>query len=262
MKIYINKKILIAASILILSPVVFLLGKRIYAKTDSYILKAVAQTGQVQGVSGKNSYDLIAQEPTTNQPSVDPELVTISHQVSKGDTIYSIAQKYHADPQTILDYPYNHIADDLKLVVGETLIIPNGYISSPAPTSAPVIGTGQLAWPVIGTVSQYASWFHPGAIDIAIDIGTPIKAAANGMVLETNHYNTGYGNHVYLDNGSGLTTLYAHLTKTSVEKGQNVQTGDLIGLSGSTGRSTGPHLHFEVRRNGAPVDPMSLLKTL
>ena len=98
---------------------------------------------------------------------------------------------------------------------------------------------------------------HPG-IDIGAPSGTPIKAAASGMVL-TASYNGGYGNHVVLDNGNGIATAYAHQSQIAVSVGQTVSQGQVIGYVGSTGFSTGPHLHFEVRVNGSPVDPMGYL---
>ncbi len=187
--------------------------------------------------------------------------VTISYTVKKEDTLASVAQTFHADAQTILDYPYNNIGDDLNLKVGQILIIPNGYIGSEnAPILPPIpVGTGQFLWPVNGVVSQYASWFHPGAIDIGIALGTPVVAADDGTVIDVSYSITGYGNHVIISHGGGLTSLYAHLSETRVSKGQGIHKGDILGLSGSTGRSTGPHLHFEVRKSGQPVDPMTLL---
>lgn len=213
-----------------------------------------------------NAYAL--QEPTslsnngeriTNNNTYDP--VTIAYTVKEGDSLQSIAKAYHADPQTILDYPYNNIPDDLTLKVGQSLIIPNGYIDSAnAPVLPPIPnGTGQFLWPVHGVITQYASWFHPGAIDLGIVLGTPVAAADDGTVVKVEHFTTGYGNHVVIDHGGGLTSIYGHLSQTNVVVGQGIHKGDILGLSGSTGRSTGPHLHFEVRRNNQPIDPMSLL---
>ncbi len=187
--------------------------------------------------------------------------VTISHTVKEGDTLQGIAEKYHADAQTIADFPNNKLGDSLQLTVGQIIIIPNGYVDeSFAPPPPPVaVGSGQFMWPVEGAVTQYAFYWHPGSIDIAIDLLTPVKAADSGKVKEVNHYTTGYGVHVIVDHGNGLTSLYAHLTASQVSVGQTITKGEVLGMSGSTGRSTGPHLHFEVERNGVPVDPMTLL---
>jgi len=95
--------------------------------------------------------------------------------------------------------------------------------------------------------------FHPG-IDFGVPSGTPIKAAADGVVTVAGSYG-GYGNAVMINHGNGTVTLYGHLSEIKVEEGKEVKQGDVIGLSGNTGRSTGPHLHFEIRENGQPVDP-------
>jgi murein DD-endopeptidase MepM/ murein hydrolase activator NlpD len=211
---------------------------------NGYILQEQEEISNKFGTGGGNSY----------QP------ITISHEVKQGDTLYSIADQYHADPQTILDYPYNEVPDDLSLKVGQELIIPNGYINSEdaPPPPAIAVGTGQFMRPVNGVVTQYASWFHPGSIDIGISLGTPVRAADNGTVIKVERLTTGYGLHVIIAHGNALTSLYGHLSEVRVVEGQGVRKSEILGLSGSTGRSTGPHLHFEVRRNGNPVDPMTL----
>ncbi len=98
---------------------------------------------------------------------------------------------------------------------------------------------------------------HEG-IDIGVDSGTPVHAAAAGTVVYAG-WMSGYGNIVVLDHGNGLSTAYAHNTSLSVGLGATVGKGAVIALSGSTGHSTGPHVHFEVRVNGAPVDPLGYL---
>jgi murein DD-endopeptidase MepM/ murein hydrolase activator NlpD len=98
---------------------------------------------------------------------------------------------------------------------------------------------------------------HPG-IDIGVGMGTPIHAAAAGVVLIAS-YDGGYGNLVVLDNGGSISTAYAHQSAMAVTVGQRVSQGEVIGYVGSTGFSTGPHLHFEVRVNGTPVDPLGYL---
>lgn len=187
--------------------------------------------------------------------------VTISHTVKEGDTLQSIAEKYHADAQTIADFPNNGLKNSLQLQVGQILIIPNGYVDDQmAPPPPPIAhGTGQFSWPAIGTITQYAYSWHSGSIDIAIPLLTPVHAADDGKVVTVEHLTTGYGVHVIIDHGDGLTSLYGHLTQTNMVVGQGIRKGDVLGLSGSTGHSTGPHLHFEVRRGSAPVDPMTLL---
>jgi murein DD-endopeptidase MepM/ murein hydrolase activator NlpD len=120
--------------------------------------------------------------------------------------------------------------------------------------------SGKLAQPVSGTQTTPFDPSHEG-IDISAPSGTPITAAAAGTVtkVEGTAESGGYGNYLCLDHGDELSTCYAHLTEISVEKRADVEAGETIGTVGCTGNCTGPHLHFEVRRNGAPRDPRPFL---
>jgi murein DD-endopeptidase MepM/ murein hydrolase activator NlpD len=130
-------------------------------------------------------------------------------------------------------------------------------------TSAP----GSLAWPVSGTITSPFGYrrnpfgggmeFHQG-LDIAAPMGTTITAAASGTVISAGWYG-GYGNYILVDHGGGMATGYGHCSQIFVSVGQKVQKGQAIGAVGSTGASTGPHVHFEVRMNGKPVDPAAYL---
>jgi len=125
----------------------------------------------------------------------------------------------------------------------------------------PASGDAVLSWPVSGPVtSGFGSrWgrMHEG-IDIAVGSGTPVRAAAAGTVVYAGSMG-GYGNVVVIDHGNGLSTAYAHNSSLGVQQGSTVGSGSVIALSGSTGHSTGPHVHFEVRVNGVPVDPLGYL---
>ncbi len=134
--------------------------------------------------------------------------------------------------------------------------------------SAPGTGApGVLGWPVTGTITSPfgprpnpfggGMEFHQG-LDIAASTGTPVTAAAAGTVISAGWYG-GYGNYVLIDHGGGMATGYGHLSQIFVSAGQQVQRGQAIGAVGSTGASTGPHLHFEVRISGKPVDPAAYL---
>jgi murein DD-endopeptidase MepM/ murein hydrolase activator NlpD len=138
--------------------------------------------------------------------------------------------------------------------------VPSPEEGSPT-ASAPAPSASGFAWPVSGPVTSGfgARWgrMHEG-VDIAVPSGTPVHAAAAGTVIHAGWLG-GYGNLVVVDHGNGIATAYAHNTSIAVAVGQQVAQGDVLSYSGSTGNSTGPHVHFEVRVNGAAVDPMGYL---
>ena len=132
----------------------------------------------------------------------------------------------------------------------------------PAPRSA-----GGYIYPVRGPITSYFGYrIHPiygtsrlhTGMDFGVGYGVPILAADNGVVIHSGWYG-GYGNTVILDHGGGFTTLYAHASSLAVSNGQTVNQGQTVSRVGSTGNSTGPHLHFEVRYNGSPINPLSRL---
>jgi murein DD-endopeptidase MepM/ murein hydrolase activator NlpD len=129
----------------------------------------------------------------------------------------------------------------------------------PAPTGQ--ASAAGFVWPVHGVLTSSFGWrwgrMHEG-IDLAVPSGTPVVASAAGTVIVAG-WMGGYGNLVVIDHGNGLATAYGHNTSVAVSYGQTVAQGQLISYSGSTGHSTGPHVHFEVRVNGAPVDPLGYL---
>ncbi|MDQ2866363.1 MAG: peptidoglycan DD-metalloendopeptidase family protein [Candidatus Eremiobacteraeota bacterium] len=139
-----------------------------------------------------------------------------------------------------------------------------GIAGNPIPNEG---APGALSWPVSGTITSPFGWrsnpfggapdFHPG-LDIAAPSGTTVTAAASGTVILAQWYG-GYGNFILIDHGGSLSSGYGHLSAMYVSSGQEVARGQAIGAVGSTGHSTGPHLHFEVRVNGKPVDPASRL---
>ncbi len=132
-----------------------------------------------------------------------------------------------------------------------------GLQTAGAPANAPK-GSGRFIWPTSGAITQYYGRYHL-ALDISQWIGAPIKAAESGYVSVAGWSNVGYGWHIIVDHGNGWTTLYAHLSKINVKAGQAVNKGDLIGAAGTSGNSTGPHLHFEIRYNGVGQNPFNYL---
>jgi murein DD-endopeptidase MepM/ murein hydrolase activator NlpD len=199
----------------------------------------------------------------------------MSHKVQKGDTVYSIAKKYESSPQGIVDFPYNTFTNDetFELAVGQVVIVPDGikpeekvYWSSTTrynqltPDAGTVVASGSFVWPASGQISQRYAWYHKG-IDIANRAAPNILAADSGKVVMAGWPDGyGYGNRVLIDHGNGYRTLYAHLSSIYVVPGQSVARGAAIGKMGSTGRSTGVHLHFEIIANGSYLNPLGVLQ--
>ena len=198
----------------------------------------------------------------------------IVHKVQKGDTVYSIAKKYDSGAQAIVDFPYNSFVNDetFELAIGQTVIVPDGIkpsevLWSPVarvrqitPDAGTVVASGAFVWPAGGTITQGFSWYHKG-IDIANRAAPAILAADAGRVVVAGWPDGyGYGNRVVIDHGNGFRTLYGHLSQVWVTVGQSVNRGDAIGKMGSTGRSTGIHVHFEVIQNGVYLNPLNVLR--
>lgn len=145
-------------------------------------------------------------------------------------------------------------------------MIRRSHMSSAGYSGAPA-GAGGMIWPISGPITSEFGWrthpifgtarFHSG-LDIGGDYGMPIYAAASGTVIYAG-WISGYGNAVIIDHGGGVTTLYGHNDSLNVSEGENVAQGQVIAMCGSTGNSTGPHCHFEVRENGEPVSPYGYL---
>lgn len=197
----------------------------------------------------------------------------VQHKVVRGDTVYTIAKKYATNPQAIVDYPFNDFANPqtFSLVEGQILTVPDGIIPEEKPKFIPrrqYIATGPVsvsgsgfAWPAQGVISQFYAWYHKG-IDIAAPVGTPIVAGNSGRVEQvyTNGWHGGYGTHVIISGDNGYTTLYAHMSGVNVSAGDSVTAGkSVIGWIGLTGRTTGAHVHYEVRGNGFS-DPLAFLR--
>jgi len=179
----------------------------------------------------------------------------VRHVVKKGDSIKSISKLYKGDLEEIKSY--NDITNETVLAIGDVVIIPDGEI---APAAAAVTTSARVKFaaptktvdgyfirPTTGPKTQGIHGYN--GVDIAPKSGTPIVAAAAGKVLISRNsgYNGGYGNYVVIQHNNGTQTLYSHMSKTAIPQGTMVEQGELIGYVGSTGKSTGAHLHFEVR---------------
>lgn len=195
----------------------------------------------------------------------------ITHTVRKGDTLGAIAKKYRAALDEVEQY--NGAEAVATLTPGAKIIIPGGrpivtavpaprreVVQAPPPVAATPVPSGKLLWPTISTrITQYFRWRHTG-LDIGDKMGNPIYAVENGTVEQAGWGAGGWGNMVLVDHGNGIKTRYAHASKVLVEAGQQVQKGQAIALVGSTGRSTGPHLHLGIYVNGRAVNPLEYLR--
>ncbi|OGJ16287.1 MAG: hypothetical protein A2632_00080 [Candidatus Pacebacteria bacterium RIFCSPHIGHO2_01_FULL_46_16] len=201
----------------------------------------------------------------------------VRHKVARGETIFSVGKKYSlegSEVQVIVDYPFNDFLNDetFELATGQYLLVPNGIkptvvagarpstTARLTPDAGSVTAFGSFVWPAAGRITQGYSFYHK-AIDIANSSGGSVLAADSGVVTQAGWLDGfGYGNRVIVDHGNGTQTLYAHLSTVQVQPGQRVNRGDVIGQMGSTGRSTGTHLHFEIRQGGVLLSPLQSLQ--
>lgn len=201
----------------------------------------------------------------------------VLYTVKKGDTLAKIAQNYDVDLEKILSC--NTLGN--SLAIGQKIVIPGAkrientvvakkttsnytgisVIKDLIKTPTTKISGNKMAWPTVGhRITQYFSWRHNG-VDIANKVGTPIYAADSGtVILAQGGYNGGYGNTIVIDHGGGKKTRYGHASKLFVKVGDEVTKGENIAAMGSTGRSTGSHLHFEVLINGIRYNPLNYIK--
>jgi len=201
----------------------------------------------------------------------------VQHTVVRGDTVGKIASKYDTKISEIVRA--NKLKKDgSDIVVGEELFIPDGkkprvytpktrtrstaakQVSAPPPSVNVPAGVNYV-WPTsCRRITQYYGWRHTG-IDVGCGWGAPLIASKAGKVIKSQcGWNGGYGCYVILDHGGGVTTLYAHARTLYVRVGQRVVQGQTIAEMGSTGRSTGPHIHYEVRVNGRRQNPLKYVR--
>lgn len=208
----------------------------------------------------------------------------VLHEVKRGETLGAIAKKYDSDVDKIL--AANLVSSPTAVQIGTRLVIPDGRPitaappaptrpTAPAPTTPPRLGDVrdilrppeeappsrpvdgvELVWPTVQKrINQYYKWNHTG-LDINGTLKDATYAVDAGIVTFAGWNSSGYGNMILIDHGNGMLTRYAHHSKMYVKVGDQVEKGQSIGMVGSTGRSTGPHLHFEIYMNGRRVNPL------
>jgi len=190
----------------------------------------------------------------------------VYHTVEVSDTLESIAQAYKVEVDTITACAWNDIPSNGALSVGDKLIVPGGtkpYIARmvtayAGPVAASAEASGLFYWPTSGVLTQ-GYWYGHRAIDIGAAVGTAIRASDNGFISFAGWTDIGYGYLVVVDHQNGYQTYYAHLSNIFVREGEAVSGAQVIGAMGSTGNSTGPHLHYEIRYNGYPTNPLIYL---
>ncbi|GAB4493436.1 MAG: hypothetical protein Fur0016_29390 [Anaerolineales bacterium] len=220
------------------------------------------------------NFNVLKDDPHSLKPGQElqiPPTDGLLYQWKEGDTIEKIAASYRAKPEDIINWPGNNLdLSNPQPQANQWVMIPGGWRESKAPTvdvGRAASGTCNVSfsgfgWPAGETYLSGNDYF-PGhyGIDIAAVEGAPIYAAASGVVIKAaGGWNSGYGNYIVIDHCNGYTTLYAHLSAINVSVGTVVGRGAVIGASGNTGNSFGAHLHFEVRLNGAYINPWGIFQ--
>ena len=213
---------------------------------------------------------------------VVPSTNGLVYNVTLGDNLNAIADAYGISVDDIIGFGPNGITSPDTVVEGMVLVLPGavGYTPEPEPaynepqpaavepepepvyTEPDPVYTPSIGyiWPYYASLSTYFGGSHRGIdIDGFGNYGTPILAAASGQVVLAAYDDYGYGYHVIIQHDDGSQTLYAHMSDIWVGQGQYVSQGEAVGALGSTGYSTGPHLHFEIHMGGYAVDPLAYL---
>ena len=198
----------------------------------------------------------------------EPDVQGVTHVIKPGESMWRIARAYRVNVEDLT--LANHVPDSAHLAAGQALFIPGAtaLVEVPPGDALPAAGarrvrTGNepLAWPLEGVL--YARFGPRGearhdGIDLAAPAGTQVRAAADGEVVYAGEQK-GYGHVVILQHANGLITLYAHAKELLAKEGAKVKTGDPIACVGEASKTSGPHIHFEVREKGVPKDPLPYL---
>jgi murein DD-endopeptidase MepM/ murein hydrolase activator NlpD len=197
-----------------------------------------------------------------------PTVEGVLHDVRFGETLSEISYKYNAEAEDIIDFPSNNIYDANFIEENVTILIVGGT-QAKAATDISSINNNVLekessaagfVWPADGPITSVMTWWHPTGIDIGALYDAPVVATNNGTVIFAGGDPCcSYGLYVDIRHPGGFVSRVAHLNKIWVTAGQQVQRGEIVGLNGSTGRSSGPHVHFEIRRNGLLQNPLNYI---
>lgn len=228
----------------------------IYVVRQGDTLSQIAKMFDVTVNTIKWGNDLSSNTLKEGQTLVILPISGVKYTVVKGDTLASVAKKYKGDADEII--AYNNLEKGDSLVPGSIIIIPDGEVVATPASGSPVKSSshpsglkeyiGYYLRPITGGVKTQGIHGNNG-VDLASPIGTPILAAADGEVIISRFggWNGGYGNYIVIRHPNGTQTLYAHASKINVSAGESVKQGDVIGAVGISGKSTGPHVHFEIR---------------
>ncbi len=272
------------AAIVASAPVEAVLAEREQAPQPLFFRYEVRDGDTVSGIAGRfgiapeyilwNNIDIIndADVLQIGQQLQVPSVPGIIHGVRVGETLIEIADRYDAKVSRIIQV--NRLRSDGMIRAGEPILVPDGRIVAPpeptvrpTPVAAAAVAPSssssefKFVWPTSDTtITSYFGPSHPLGIDVRADVGDPIKAAADGRVIFVGGARCcSYGLYVEVQHDGGFTTLYAHLRDFAVSNGDEVTAGQILGFAGLTGRTTGPHLHFEIERHGVRRDPLLYL---
>lgn len=248
----------------------FVTEKKHSGEISVYVVREGDTLSQIAEMFGVTSNTILWANDLSSAAAIQPgdtliilPIVGVRHVVKEGDTISSIAKKYEGDADEILSY--NQLASASDLVSGDTLVIPGGQVHQ-----APAVKTTKKATPTRQTGASSGSGsglVHPApgtiktqgihgynAVDLAGPVGTAVLAAAAGEVIVSkgSGWNGGYGQYIVIKHANGVQTLYSHLSQNNVGVGSYVSAGSTIGAIGLTGKTTGAHVHFEVRGGTNP----------
>jgi LysM repeat protein len=232
-----------------------------------YVVREGDTLSQIAEMFGVSTNTVLWANDLKNSKDIHPgdtlvilPITGIQHVVAKGETIASIVKKYKGDMHDVLSF--NNLSEGAALAVGDTVVIPDGVetvVTAPSGSARVVRSaggpsiSGYFLRPIVGGVKSQGIHGYNG-VDLAAPLGTNVMASAAGtvMVARASGWNGGYGAYIVIQHGNGTQTLYAHLSDVFVSPGQSVTQGQAIGASGNSGRSTGAHLHFEVRGAANP----------